>query len=76
MKYSVPYFRLCQGVFILACVFGVHFAMSYIDFVHGNTWAAWRPGIGIALLFASTVMSFVGYGLRVQRDRDKPVPGV
>ena len=67
MKPNLAYFRLCLGIFIVACCVGVDFAFSYVSLAHGNDWAAWRPGVGIGLLLLSMVMSFVGYARSVRR---------
>lgn len=64
MKPETVYFRLCFAGFLLACIVGLKFAMSYLDIAHGNDWAVWRPGIGILLIFSSMVMSFIGYARR------------
>jgi hypothetical protein len=61
MKPSTAYFYLCVSVYALASSVGVNFALTYVDFVHVNNGAAWRPGIGIALLFTSMTLSFVGH---------------
>lgn len=74
MKSNDIYLRTCQLFFVLACCVGGKFALSYLDFVHGNTWAAWRPGVGIALLFTSMVLSFVGYTRIAQRSSGHPAP--
>ena len=67
MKSNNTYLRICQFFFVVACCFGSNFALSYLQFVHDGSWAAWRPGIGIALLFTSMVLSFVGYARVAQR---------
>ena len=74
MKSNTTYFRICQFFFVFACCFGSNFALSYLQFVHGSSWAAWRPGIGIALLFTSMVLSFVGYARLAQRASSHPAP--
>ncbi len=72
MKPSRLYFGSCQLAFVLACSVGDSFALSYLRFVHANNWLAWCPGVGIAFLFASMVVSFVGYGLFMQHGRVNP----
>ena len=73
MKPSPPYFRLCLFAFVVACCVGINFALSYLNFVTAHGWPAWRPGVGIALLFASMLLSFIGYAKCVQREV-KPRP--
>ncbi len=74
MNSNTIYLRICQFFFVLACCVGGKFALSYLDFVHDGGWAAWRPAIGIALLFTSMVLSFVGYARVAQRSSSRPTP--
>ena len=74
MKSNTTYLRICQFFFIVGCTFGSNFALSYLQFAHDTGWAAWRPGIGIALLFISMVLSFVGYARVAQRSISRPAP--
>ena len=67
MKNTSIYFRICLLMFILANGIGMSFALTYINPAHTNNWAAWRPGIGVALLHASLVMCFIGQALYEQR---------
>ena len=75
MKSNTTYLRTCQFFFVVACCFGTNFALSYLQFVHANNWAAWRPGIGIAMLFVSMVLSFIGFARNAQRVSSQTAPG-
>ncbi len=66
MKSGFTYFRLCHVVFIIACCVGTSSALSYLNLVTPHDWATWRPLLGIALLFASMLLSFIGYAKTIQ----------
>ena len=67
LKSCPAYFRVCWFIFLLACCYGINLALSYLHFVHDGSWAAWKPGIGITLIFVSALLSFIGYARAVRR---------
>ena len=69
MKRYPAYFYVCLIAYLSACLLGLKWAISYQELVTremiGN-FSAWRPGIGIAILFIATTLNFAFMALQVQ----------
>ena len=69
MKRYPIYFYACLIAYLSACLLGLKWAISYQELVTremvGN-FSAWRPAIGIAILFVALTLNFACMALQVQ----------
>ncbi len=69
MKPYPIYFYACLIAYLMACLLGLKWAVSYQELVTQDavaTFSAWRPGIGIAILFVAATLNFTFMALQVQ----------
>lgn len=69
MKRYPIYFYACLIAYLSDCLLGLSWAVSYQELVTRDMlgdFRAWRPAIGIAILFASLTLNFAFMALQVQ----------